>query len=173
MLVQEGVDLHGKALEDNAEFRSDAVALWRAAARRRTFKDVAADQNVNPETWPAAGPGRQRRGPVHHVLARSSQLLGKGSAQAAGAFDGEAAVGPLLAPAHELAERARVDNEPALAHLVVCPVDAKDVLRKALSVGADKAIRVEDNELQGINSSTCRCRGGLGSPSFGKGFLPP
>ncbi|MFE9939981.1 transposase [Streptomyces hirsutus] len=34
----------------NAEFRSDAVALWRAAAGRRTFKDVAADLNVNPET---------------------------------------------------------------------------------------------------------------------------
>jgi transposase len=34
----------------SAEFRSDAVALWRASAGRRTFKDVAADLNVNPET---------------------------------------------------------------------------------------------------------------------------
>jgi transposase len=34
----------------SAEFRSDAVALWRASAGRRTFKDVAADVNVNPET---------------------------------------------------------------------------------------------------------------------------
>ncbi|GHB34463.1 transposase [Streptomyces chryseus] len=32
------------------EFRSDAIALWRASAGRRTFKDVAADLNVNPET---------------------------------------------------------------------------------------------------------------------------
>jgi transposase len=34
----------------NMEFRSDAVVLWRASAGRRTFKDVAADLNVNPET---------------------------------------------------------------------------------------------------------------------------
>ncbi|MFC9431023.1 transposase, partial [Streptomyces sp. NPDC056987] len=32
------------------EFRSDAIALWRASAGRRTFKDVAVDLNVNPET---------------------------------------------------------------------------------------------------------------------------
>lgn len=32
------------------EFRSDAVALWRASAGRRTYRDVAADLNVNPET---------------------------------------------------------------------------------------------------------------------------
>ncbi|WP_326615201.1 transposase (plasmid) [Streptomyces scopuliridis] len=32
------------------EFRSDALALWRASAGRRTFKDVAVDLNVNPET---------------------------------------------------------------------------------------------------------------------------
>ncbi|WPW32472.1 hypothetical protein P6B95_37285 [Streptomyces atratus] len=34
----------------SAEFRSDAIALWRASAGRRTFKDVAADLNVNPGT---------------------------------------------------------------------------------------------------------------------------
>ncbi|MFD4912597.1 transposase [Streptomyces virginiae] len=34
----------------SAEFRSDAIALWRASAGRRTFRDVAADLNVNPET---------------------------------------------------------------------------------------------------------------------------
>ncbi|MFJ2136689.1 IS3 family transposase [Streptomyces sp. NPDC087845] len=34
----------------SAEFRSDAIALWRASAGRWTFKDVAADLNVNPET---------------------------------------------------------------------------------------------------------------------------
>jgi transposase len=42
----------------SAEFRSDAIALWRASAGRRTFKDVAADLNVNPETlrtWVRAG----------------------------------------------------------------------------------------------------------------------
>ncbi|MFD7624408.1 MULTISPECIES: IS3 family transposase [unclassified Streptomyces] len=34
----------------SAEFRSDAVTLWRASDGRRTFRDVAADLNVNPET---------------------------------------------------------------------------------------------------------------------------
>ncbi|MGW5277570.1 transposase [Streptomyces sp. NPDC004044] len=34
----------------SAEFRSDAIALWRASVGRRTFKDVVADLNVNPET---------------------------------------------------------------------------------------------------------------------------
>jgi transposase len=34
----------------SAEFRSDAIALWRASAGRRTFRDVAADLNANPET---------------------------------------------------------------------------------------------------------------------------
>lgn len=34
----------------SAEFRSDAITLWRASAGRRTFRDVAADLNVNPET---------------------------------------------------------------------------------------------------------------------------
>ncbi|MFJ7272648.1 IS3 family transposase [Streptomyces sp. NPDC099050] len=34
----------------SAEFRSDAIALWRASAGRRTFRNVAADLNVNPET---------------------------------------------------------------------------------------------------------------------------
>jgi transposase len=40
----------GRPSKYNTEFRSDAVALWRASAGRRTFKDVAADLNVNPET---------------------------------------------------------------------------------------------------------------------------
>ncbi|AWZ07982.1 hypothetical protein DRB96_29630 [Streptomyces sp. ICC1] len=34
----------------SAEFRSDAIALWRTSVGRRTFWDVAADLNVNPET---------------------------------------------------------------------------------------------------------------------------
>lgn len=50
----------------NAEFRSDAVALWRASAGRRTFKDVAADLNVNPETlrtWVREAEGATTPGP--------------------------------------------------------------------------------------------------------------
>ncbi|MGW3723375.1 IS3 family transposase [Streptomyces sp. NPDC005133] len=46
----------------SAEFRSDAIALWRGSAGRRTFKDVAADLNVNPETlrtWVRDADGRQ------------------------------------------------------------------------------------------------------------------
>ena len=45
----------------SAEFRSDAIALWRASAGRRTFKDIAADLNVNPETlrtWVRDADGR-------------------------------------------------------------------------------------------------------------------
>ncbi|MGW3698962.1 transposase [Streptomyces sp. NPDC005149] len=45
----------------SAECRSDAIALWRASAGRRTFKDVAADLNVNPETlrtWVRDSDGR-------------------------------------------------------------------------------------------------------------------
>jgi transposase len=45
----------------SAEFRSDAIALWRSSAGRRTFKDVAADLNVNPETlrtWVRDADGR-------------------------------------------------------------------------------------------------------------------
>ncbi|MER8089652.1 transposase [Streptomyces sp. NPDC094048] len=45
----------------SAEFRSDAIALWRASAGRRTFKDVAADLNVNAETlrtWVRDADGR-------------------------------------------------------------------------------------------------------------------
>lgn len=32
------------------EFNADAVALWRASEGRRTFKAVASELNVNPET---------------------------------------------------------------------------------------------------------------------------
>ncbi|WP_176709963.1 hypothetical protein [Streptomyces sp. Wb2n-11] len=32
------------------EFWSDAIALWRASAGRRTSRDLAADPNVSPET---------------------------------------------------------------------------------------------------------------------------
>ncbi|WP_405021726.1 transposase [Kitasatospora sp. NBC_00070] len=34
----------------SAEFRSDAIAWWRASDGRRRFRAVAADLNVNPET---------------------------------------------------------------------------------------------------------------------------
>ncbi|MGW6263174.1 transposase, partial [Streptomyces sp. NPDC055085] len=50
-----------RPLKYSAEFRSDAIALWRAAAGRRTFKDGAADLNVNPETlrtWVRDADGR-------------------------------------------------------------------------------------------------------------------
>ncbi|MFF1343327.1 transposase [Streptomyces sp. NPDC058290] len=51
----------------SAEFRSDAIALWRASAGRRTFKDVAADLNVNPETlrtWVRDADGALAGGPA-------------------------------------------------------------------------------------------------------------
>ncbi|MFI8281293.1 transposase [Streptomyces sp. NPDC085929] len=51
----------------SAEFRSDAIALWRASAGGRTFKDVAADLNVNPETlrtWVRDADGALADGPT-------------------------------------------------------------------------------------------------------------
>ncbi|MFD7490821.1 transposase [Streptomyces sp. NPDC059832] len=45
----------------SAVFRSEVIALWRASAGRRAFKDVAADLNVNPEklrTWVRDADGR-------------------------------------------------------------------------------------------------------------------
>ncbi|MFD9607561.1 transposase, partial [Streptomyces sp. NPDC059970] len=36
--------------QSSAEFRSDAIASWRASAGRRTLKVVAADLNADPET---------------------------------------------------------------------------------------------------------------------------
>ncbi|MFD7617928.1 transposase [Streptomyces sp. NPDC059802] len=44
-----------------AEFRSDAIAFWRASVGRRTVKDVAADPKVSSETlrtWVRDGDGR-------------------------------------------------------------------------------------------------------------------
>ncbi|MGI5135681.1 transposase [Streptomyces sp. CA-106110] len=69
----------------SAEFRSDAIALWRASADRRTFKDVAADLNVNPETlrtWvrdadgrpAAAGAGEGPEGELARLRAENARL---------------------------------------------------------------------------------------------------
>ena len=42
--------------------------------------------------------------------------------------------------------------------LTVGPEDAKDALRKALSMGADKAVHVEDDDLHGTDVlGTSRC----------------
>lgn len=70
----------------SAEFRSDAIALWRASAGRRTFKDVAADLNVNPETlrtWvrdmdapsAAAGASDGAEGELARLRAENARLL--------------------------------------------------------------------------------------------------
>ncbi|MFD8749187.1 transposase [Streptomyces sp. NPDC059616] len=61
MLTLEGVDLRGTALEVQCGVPVRRDALWRASAGRRTFKDVAADLNVNPETlrtWVRDADGR-------------------------------------------------------------------------------------------------------------------
>ncbi|OIJ86104.1 hypothetical protein BIV25_42180 [Streptomyces sp. MUSC 14] len=71
----------------NAEFRSDAVALWRASAGRQTFKDVATDLNVNPETlrtWVREAEGAAAPGPQHaqaelaRLRAENARLLKAG-----------------------------------------------------------------------------------------------
>ncbi|MEC4019900.1 IS3 family transposase [Streptomyces sp. H27-D2] len=85
----------------NVEFRPDAVALWRASAGRRTFKDVAADLNVNPETLrapgcatprPARSPaaGRRRKTPrsrLARLRAETARLLKAEKGMAARAGD--------------------------------------------------------------------------------------
>ncbi|WP_442815453.1 MULTISPECIES: transposase [unclassified Streptomyces] len=47
------------------EFRSDTIALWRASAGRQTYRNVAADLNVNPQTrgvWVRDADGSRRTG---------------------------------------------------------------------------------------------------------------
>ena len=39
-----------RASKYSPEFKTDAVALWRASGGKRTVRDVAADLNVNTET---------------------------------------------------------------------------------------------------------------------------
>nr|WP_229866319.1 hypothetical protein [Streptomyces spinoverrucosus] len=90
------------------------------------------------------GPGRQRGGHVHHVLARGSQLLGEGAAQTAGAFNREAAFGPLLAPAQQLAEGAGVDDEAALGHLVARGIDGDGGVGGLVGIDTDEDHRAAD-----------------------------
>ncbi|MEU1536499.1 IS3 family transposase, partial [Streptomyces fagopyri] len=82
----------------SAEFRSDAIALWRASAGRRTFKDVAADLNVNPETlrtWvrdadgcPApAGASQDIEAELARLRAENARLAKAEKGMAAGAGD--------------------------------------------------------------------------------------
>ncbi|MFF3632284.1 transposase [Streptomyces sp. NPDC002164] len=61
----------------SAEFRSDAIALWRASAGRRTFKEIAADLNVNPETlrtWVRDADGRPVAGASQDAEAELARL---------------------------------------------------------------------------------------------------
>ena len=44
------------------------------------------------------------------------------------------------------------DDDVEVTVLTVGPEDAKDALRKALSMGADKAIHVEDEDLHGTDA---------------------
>ena len=80
----------------------------------------------------------QGGGDVHHVLACGGQLLGERAAQVAGAFDGEAALGPRLAPAHQLRESAGVDDEAPLAGLVACAVHGDGGVRGLVGVDPDR-----------------------------------
>ncbi|GAA3355915.1 electron transfer flavoprotein subunit beta/FixA family protein [Streptomyces antimycoticus] len=49
-------------------------------------------------------------------------------------------------------ERQRAGDEAEITVLTVGPEDAKDALRKALSMGADKAVHVEDDDLHGTDA---------------------
>ncbi|MFD5514091.1 IS3 family transposase [Streptomyces sp. NPDC127051] len=82
----------------SAEFRSDAIALWRASAGRRTFRDVAADLNVTPETlrtWvrdadrppAAAGASRGTEAELIQLRAENARLARAEKRVAVGAGD--------------------------------------------------------------------------------------
>ncbi|MET8647978.1 hypothetical protein [Streptomyces sp. NPDC004675] len=64
--------------------------------------------------------------------------MGEGSSEAAGIFDCEASLGPLLAPAHELAEGSGVHDEPTLADLVAYGVDRNGGVRGLAKVEPDR-----------------------------------
>ncbi|TMU98163.1 MULTISPECIES: electron transfer flavoprotein subunit beta/FixA family protein [unclassified Streptomyces] len=49
-------------------------------------------------------------------------------------------------------ERQRAGDDAEITVLTVGPEDAKDALRKALSMGADKAVHVEDEDLHGTDA---------------------
>jgi electron transfer flavoprotein beta subunit len=51
----------------------------------------------------------------------------------------------------QIAENAKDTGDAEVTVLTVGPEDAKDALRKALSMGADKAIHVEDDDLHGTD----------------------
>ncbi|MGW4856938.1 IS3 family transposase, partial [Streptomyces sp. NPDC004288] len=107
----------GRPSKYNVEFRSDAVALWRASAGRRTFKDVAADLNVNPETlrtWvrdaenggpQAGGPGPESvQAELARLRAENAQLVRAEKGVATGAGD-PAPGGPVFCPGDEVKAR--------------------------------------------------------------------
>ncbi|MFG3122452.1 electron transfer flavoprotein subunit beta/FixA family protein [Streptomyces sp. NPDC048201] len=52
----------------------------------------------------------------------------------------------------QIAESFEGDGDAEVTVLTVGPEDAKDALRKALSMGADKAIHVEDDDLHGTDA---------------------
>ncbi|WP_413751948.1 IS3 family transposase [Streptomyces sp. R-74717] len=96
----------------SAEFRSDAIALWRASAGRRTFKDVAADLNVNPETlrtWVrdadgrpvAAGASQDTEAELARLRAENARLAKAEKGMAAGAGDPASGSG-LFRPGDEV-----------------------------------------------------------------------
>lgn len=83
------------------------------------------------------GPGRQGRGHIDKVLVRSGQLLGGRPPEPDDAFDGEATLGPLLAPAHQLTEGFGVDDGLPLANLVACGIDREGGVRGLVGVDSD------------------------------------
>lgn len=53
----------GRPSKYSAEFKADAIALYRSGGGRRTFKQVGEDLGVNPETlrsWVRDAQGRER-----------------------------------------------------------------------------------------------------------------
>nr|WSY52131.1 hypothetical protein OG999_19720 [Streptomyces sp. NBC_00886] len=83
------------------------------------------------------GPGGEGGGHVHHVLAGGGQLLGEAAAESFGSLDGEAALGPPLAPAHQLPDGPCVDDEAPLGELVSCGVDGDGGVGRLVGIDTD------------------------------------
>lgn len=87
------------------------------------------------------GPGGEGGGHVHHVLAGGGRLLSEAAAETLGSFDGEAALGPPLAPAHQLPDGPCADDEAPLGELVSCGVDGDGGVGRLAGVDTDPGLR--------------------------------
>ena len=89
-----------------------------------------------------SGACRQRGGDVDDTLAGRGELLGDTAAQAAGPFDSEPSLRPLLAPRHQLAEGSGIDWQSALPNLFAGVVDG--------DCGVGGLVRINSDQDHGV-----------------------